>query len=105
MIREMQISRRRLLSVSAVLMLLTAAAHTTGFLLPPSDAGVAATLNYMAGSHFDAGLGMKPSMRDAYMMIAMAMSVTFAGFGILNLLLAAARDLPARVLNLTIRLN
>ncbi len=101
----MKVSRRRLLTISAVLMLLTAAAHTVGFVLPPSDPGIAGVEKYMGSSHFDAGLGMNPSMLDTYMLLALAMSITFTAFGILNLYLAAARDLPARLLNLTIRAN
>jgi len=101
----MRLTSRRLLSVSAILMLLTAIAHTAGNVTPNTDPSVVALQDRMKSHHFALGLGMTPSMFDAFMLLVLIMTVTFTAFGALNLVLAAARDLPDRLLRLVIRIN
>jgi hypothetical protein len=98
-------SARRLLSISAVLMLLTAALHTAGNLAPASDPSQIAVQNVMKAFRFHMGLGMNPSMFDAFMALVLIMTVTFSGFGVLNLALAADRNLPGPLLRRVVRIN
>jgi hypothetical protein len=100
----MKLSPRRLLSISAVLMLLTAFAHTTGNLMP-SDPSLIDAETRMRGYRFDFGLGMSPSMFDVFMLLVLIMTVTFIAFGVLNLALANARDFPDRLLRPIVWIN
>jgi len=99
----MRISSRRFLSIAAVLMLLEAILHTIGNLLPVTDPALIALEKSMRGYHFD--MSMNPSMFDAHMTLVLMMTITFAALGILNLVLAAAPDLPQRLLRRTIWVN
>jgi hypothetical protein len=103
MIRIMRISSRRFLSIAAVLMLLEAILHTIGFLLPVSDPALIALERSMRDFHFD--MSMNPSMFDAYMTLVLMMTITFTAFGILNLVLAAAPDIPAELLRRIVWVN
>ena len=96
---------RRLLMISGILMLTGAAAHTFGFLAPKTDQGDIALENAMHLFHYPPGMGMSPTKLDVFMVVVFNMSVTFAGFGILNLVLAGARDLPAAILRRVIIVN
>jgi hypothetical protein len=101
----MKLSARLLLSISAVLMLLTAVMHTIGNLTPNTDPSVVELQNRMRSQHFALGLDMNPSMFDAFMLLVLIMTVTFVAFGVLNLVLASARDFPARLLRRAIWIN
>jgi hypothetical protein len=59
----------------------------------------------MRSHHLELGLGMSPSMFDAFMLLVLIMTVTFVAFGVLNLVLAAAQDFPDRLLRLVIWIN
>lgn len=89
----MRLSPRRLLSISAVLMLLTAFAHTAGN-LSPSDPALIDAESRMRGYRIAFGLGMNPSMFDIFMLLVLIMTLTFMAIGILNMFLANARGLP-----------
>jgi hypothetical protein len=101
----MKLSSRRLLSVTGVLMLLTALLHTVGNLLPSSDPAAIQFENTLRSFRFDAGLGMKPSSFDVHMVLVLTMTVTFAAFGILNLVLAAAPDVSERIVRRVVWIN
>lgn len=94
----MRLSRRRLLTIASVLMLLTTLAHTVGNLIPTSDPPQMALENTMRAFRFDAGMAMHPSMLDVHMTLVLTMSITFGALGVLNLILASARDLTDRLL-------
>jgi hypothetical protein len=97
-------SARRLLSISAILMLLGAVLHTIGNLSPPTDPALIKLEEAMNGYTFDAGMSMHPSMRDVHMTLILTMSITFAALGILNLVLASAA-IPDPLLRRIIRIN
>ncbi|HEY4089117.1 MAG TPA: hypothetical protein VGM43_24475 [Bryobacteraceae bacterium] len=86
----MYISRRGLLITSSILMLLGAAAHTVGNLLPPSDPAVVGIYAAMRSSYPKLGMGMNPSMLDVHMLLVLTMTVTFAAIALLNLALVRA---------------
>jgi hypothetical protein len=92
-------SGRRLFSTAAILMILTAAAHTAGNLIPgdpdPAEQTVFAAMNAF---HEPLGMGMNPSMHDIYSMLVFTMSITFSALGIMNLLLAASSQVPDALL-------
>jgi hypothetical protein len=84
---------RRLFTVAAVLMLLTASAHTIGALSPwPDGPAERKLLAEMRGYVLSMGLGMNPSVFDIYRDLSFTMSITLAALGIMNLVLAASRD-------------
>src|SRR5262245_53656445 len=90
---------RRLFSTSAILMLLTALAHTAGNLAPtPPLPGELEVTAAMQAFHDPLGMGMNPSIWDILRDLAFTMSITFAAIAILNLTLAASRDMPDRLL-------
>ncbi len=101
----MNLSPRRLLSISGVLMLLGATLHTIGNLMPPRDPPLVALENSMQSFRFAAGMGMNPSMLDVHMLLVLTMTVTFVGFGAMNLTLAAANDISNRLLHRVIWIN
>ena len=101
----MKLSSRRLLSISAVLMLLTAIAHTAGFMSSGGDQAEKGVEDAMRAFRFPAGPGMNPSMYDVYFMLVLMMALAFTAFGILNLMVAAAPDLSARLLRRIIRID
>jgi hypothetical protein len=90
---------RRLFSAAAVLMILTAVAHTAGNLTSrPETAAEQSVFAAMNGYHVPLGLGMNPSIYDIYWILVMTMSITFVALGWINLLLAASPDISGRVL-------
>jgi hypothetical protein len=101
----MNLSPRRLLSISGVLMLLGATLHTIGNLTPPRDPSLIALENSMQSFRFSVGMGMNPSMLDVHMLLVLTMTVTFVGFGVLNLTLASANDISDRLLRRVIWIN
>jgi hypothetical protein len=96
---------RRLFSTAAVLMLLTAAAHTAGQFTGSSGAAEDAVVGAMAGFHVPMGLGMTPSFLDFFRAISFTMSITFAALGIINLTLAASADISDRLLGRVVWIN
>jgi hypothetical protein len=95
---------RRLLQISAILMLLSAVLHTVGNLSPPTDPVLIKLEAAMNGYTFDTGLSMHPSMRDFHMALALGMTITFAALGILNLVLASPA-IPGTLLRRIVRIN
>jgi hypothetical protein len=89
---------RRLFSSAAVLMILTAAAHTAGHFSPGSGPDEERVISAMAGFHIPLGLGMNPSILQIYKNLSLTMTITFLAIGSLNLLLAASRDTSERLL-------
>jgi hypothetical protein len=90
---------RRLFSTAAVLMILTATAHTAGFLSRgPGSPEEESVISAMRGLHFPSGMGMSPSLNDVYWDLVFTMSVTFAALGLINLVVAASAEIPDRVL-------
>jgi hypothetical protein len=96
---------RRLFSTAAVLMLLTAAAHTAGQFAGSSGAAEDAVIAAMAAFHIPMGLGMTPSFLDFFGAVSLAMSITFAALGIINLTLAASADISDRLLGRIVWVN
>ena len=87
---------RRLFTVAAILMLLTAAAHTAGTLAGgPSNDAEKQLFASMEALRTPMGLGMNPSIADFYWCLAFVMSVTFTGLALLNLLFAASPDISS----------
>ncbi len=86
-------------------MLLAAALHTIGNMTPPKDPARLALENAMRGFRFSLGMGMNPSMFDIHMVLVLTMTVTYAGFGVLNLVLAGAPELPGRLLRRVMGVN
>jgi hypothetical protein len=101
----MRPSPRLLLSVSAIVMLLVAILHTIGNLQPPGDPSLGALFDAMRAFRYNLGMGMNPSMSDVHMLLVLTMTVAFTGLGLLNLALAATRDLPSRLLRRVVLIN
>ena len=79
--------------MAAVLMLLTAAAHTMGALSPwPDGPAERQLLAAMRGYVTEMGMGMSPSVLDIYKDLSFTMSITLGALGLMNLVLAASRD-------------
>src|SRR6185369_7371921 len=79
---------RRLFSTAALLMILTAAAHTAGNLASgPEDPAERQVFAAMDGLRFPLGMGMNPSLRDVYWELVFTMSITFAAIGVINLVI------------------
>lgn len=83
---------RRLLTVASVLMLLTATAHTLGFLAPPTTDADRAVLDAMAGLKTPMGLGMSPSVLDIFLGLAFTLGLTLAALGAFGLLVAGSPE-------------
>jgi hypothetical protein len=90
---------RRLFTTAAILMILTAIAHTMGNLFPPPQGPPEQQL-FAAMDAYRAplGLGMTPSMHDIYTTIVFTMSITFAALGVMNLVIAASSESSATLL-------
>jgi hypothetical protein len=86
---------RRLFSMAAICMLLTAAAHTAGNVLPrretPTEQKIRAEMRDL---HFPLGMGMNPSLQDVYLTLVFTMSITLAALGLISLLIAASPEAP-----------
>src|SRR6185503_14934009 len=90
---------RRLFSTSAILMLLTAAVHTAGNLAPvPLQPGEQEVIDAMKRLRTPMGMSMNPSLWDILRDLTFTMTITFFALGILNLALAASKEMPDRVL-------
>ncbi|MBM3728717.1 MAG: hypothetical protein FJW40_25235 [Acidobacteria bacterium] len=89
---------RRAFSIAAILMILTAVAHTMGSIAPPGDPEHVALVKGMSALRIPVGLGMEPSLFDIYLDLTFTMSVCLAGLGLLNLVLAGSEGTPAVVL-------
>jgi len=90
---------RRLFTVAAMLMILTAAAHTAGILKEgPVDPAEQRVLAAMEEFHIDMGMGMNPSARDIFQSLTITMSITLAALGLLNLLVAGSAAVPDAIL-------
>lgn len=86
---------RRLFTVAAVLMMLTAAAHTAGNMIEgPVDPAEQRVMAAMEGFRIDLGMGMIPSLRDIYKSLTFTMSITLAALGLMNLVLAGSAAAP-----------
>ena len=90
---------RRLFSTAAVLMILTAAAHTAGNLTSgPPDPAEQKLVEAMRNHKVPLGMGMNPSVHDIYMDLVFTMSITFAALGLINLVLASGPAADRRLL-------
>lgn len=90
---------RRLFSTAALLMILTAAAHTVGnFSVGPGPAEQQKVFAGMSALHFPMGMRMNPSLEDVYWDLVFTMSITLGALGLINLVLAASSDIPDSVL-------
>jgi hypothetical protein len=90
---------RRLFSVAAVLMILTASAHTLGAVQPwPDGEAERRLIAEMRGYVLQMGNGMNPSVLDIYKDLSFTMSITLFALGLLNLVLASSRDTTDRLL-------
>jgi hypothetical protein len=90
---------RRMFSTAALLMILTAAAHTAGNLASsPENPEEQKLFAAMSAFHEALGMGMNPSMQDIYWTLVFTMSITFAALGAINLSLAASADVSDGVL-------
>jgi hypothetical protein len=84
------------LLAGAILMLLTATAHTIGQ-FGPTPPSLEAVESAMRAAHLDMGAGMVPSMHDIVMVLSFTMSVTFYALGGLTLLLSRSADVTPRL--------
>jgi hypothetical protein len=90
---------RRLFSTAAILMILTAAAHTAGNVAPrPPNPTEQKLIADMSSYRIPMGMGMNPSVNDIDRTLVFTMTITFAALGVLNLLLAASLDATDRLL-------
>jgi hypothetical protein len=89
---------RRAFSLAALLMLLTALAHTLGNVRPVTDPERRLLITQMAAYRMGLGLNMMPSIWDIYQNLAFTMSITFLGLGMVNLMLGASPDASAGLL-------
>jgi len=86
-------SGRRIFSISAILMLITAALHTYGFFGPrPHTLAESEIYAVMAGFHLDLG-SMHPSMLDVQLSLALTMTILYVAIGIICLLLASSSEI------------
>ena len=89
----------RLFSTAAVLMILTAAAHTAGNLASgPPDLAEQRLFEAMRNHKVPLGMGMNPSVHDIYWDLVFTMSITFAALGSINLVLASGPGADRRLL-------
>ena len=79
-------------------MVLMAVGHTVGILAGPANAEQARLFAAMSALHVDLGLGMAPSVNDIYQAFAWTATITFAGLGLINVIIAAIPETPYRVL-------
>ena len=89
---------RRLFSTAAILMIVNAAAHMAGFLASQPDAKEQVVLTAMNNLRQPLGLGMNPSMLDMFNALNAVVCITFAGLGILSLVVAGTTGTTARLL-------
>ena len=78
-------------------MILTAMAHTAGHLAPNHDAALEGVVNVMKGYHLSLGLGMNPSLYDAFDTLSWSMAITFLAIGTLTLLITGSADASDRL--------
>ena len=84
---------RRLFTVAALLMLLTAVIHTIGGLgMKPGNETEARLFADMESNRAPAGLGMSPSLWGVFRAVFFMMGLLFAAIGTLNLAVAASAD-------------
>jgi hypothetical protein len=75
--------------IASVLMLLTAAAHSVGHVLPlPPDPATQALVAAMKGYVLDMGMEMKPSQWDVLQSLSLTMTVSLLWLGVLGLVVA-----------------
>lgn len=93
-------------TVAAILMILTALAHTAGNLasgpVDPADAAVEAA---MQARKIPLGMGMAPSLWDVYRTLVFTMSITLIALGVMNLIVVASADVPGALLRRIAWLN
>jgi hypothetical protein len=89
---------RRAFTLAAMLMLMTAMAHTLGGITPITDPDLRLLITQMSGFHLPLGLNWAPSVWDIYQNLMFTMSITFAGMGLLNATLGASPDAPLGLL-------
>lgn len=90
---------RRLFTSASFAMIAVALLHTLGNLdTTPADASEASLQQAMRAYRVPMGLGMRPSVWDIFRELTFTMSVTLPAAGVLGLVLAAARQVTARVL-------
>ncbi|MFN8003034.1 MAG: hypothetical protein U0X75_18695 [Acidobacteriota bacterium] len=96
---------RRLFSIAAICLVLTAAAHTMGhFQPPPTDAATTNLLTTIENYKISLGLGMNPSYRNITDSLSLFMSIALLFWGVQNLLLAKL-DHEGRILRSLTLLN
>lgn len=96
---------RRLFTVAAILMLLTALAHTLGQFGPPGDAAETKVVTAMQSYHIDLGPSMRPSFFDVFRTLAFTMSIMLTALGLMNLMIVSSRDTTAVLLKRVTYLN
>jgi hypothetical protein len=90
---------RRLFTIASFATILVSALHTIGNLnTTPADTGEAAVQHLMRGYTIPLGMGMAPSVWDILRSLVFTMTVTLLALGALGLVLAADRQVGARVL-------
>jgi hypothetical protein len=96
----------RLFAAGSIALLLVATAHTLGhFAGGPDDPAFAAVENAMRGYSVDLGLGMRPTMRDIHLSLALTMSVFLVFLGIQNLATLALAPEAKRLLRVLALIN
>lgn len=90
---------RRLFSTAAVLIILTAVAHTAGQFGPSSGREEDQVTTAMHIFRISLGFGMRPSLLEIHKSLSFTMTITFLTLGILNLIIAGSRDTTDRLLH------
>lgn len=89
---------RRAFSIAAILMLLTAVAHTAGNVEPLKDPDQRLLVTQMAALHVPFSFNLAPSFWEIYRNLMFTMSITFAGLGMVNLALSSYPEVTPRIL-------
>jgi hypothetical protein len=91
-------SGRRSFTIAGILMLLLAAAHTLGFFGPHAMTPAETTL-FAAMDSLKEDMGsMKPSIKDVYYCLALAMTVLYVALGTIMLVLSASNEVSDAIL-------
>lgn len=98
--------RNRLFSISTIVLLLIAAAHTMGTLSkPPDDPAAHALIETMKGYTFELGLGMQPSVFDIQMSLSLTMTILLLFMVVMNIMVVKLQNAPAVLLARTALLD
>jgi len=86
-------SGRRCFTITGILMLLLAVAHTVGFFGPHDMTPAENTLFTAMGALKEDMGSMQPSIKDVYYCLALALTVLYVALGVIMLVLSASHEI------------